>query len=54
MKQHIDKIAGAHYERGYVYNCHFHLIWVTKYRRQVFTSPALVEDMKQILCDIAE
>lgn len=54
MKRHIDKIKGAVYERGYVYNFHFHLIWVTKYRRQVFTTPALVNEMKDILCHIAE
>lgn len=54
MRRHIDKIEGAQYERGYVYQFHFHLIWVTKYRRQVFTTPVLVADMKQMLCDIAE
>ncbi len=45
-KEHID---GAVYERNYVYNFHFHLIWVTKYRQKVFTTPELVDEMKEIL-----
>lgn len=40
MRRHIDRIEGACYERGYVYSFHFHLIWSTKYRRQIFTAPA--------------
>ena len=43
MKRHIDKIKDAHYERGYVYNTNYHIIWVTKYRNQCFTTPELVE-----------
>lgn len=54
MKRHIDKIKDANYERGYVYNTHYHLIWVTKYRRQCFTTPELVEEMKSILNHVAE
>lgn len=53
MRRHIDKIEGAIYERGYVYNFHFHLIWVTKYRRTIFETPNLVTDMKNILHRIA-
>ena len=53
MKRHIDHIEGAVYERGYVYNFHYHIIWVTKYRRQVFTTPALVQEMKDILARLA-
>ena len=53
MRRHIDKIADANYERGYVYAFHFHLIWVTKYRRQIFTTPDLVNDMNSILLRIA-
>ena len=26
MKRHIDRIKDAIYERGYVYNLHFHII----------------------------
>lgn len=54
MKRHIDKIKDANYERGYVYNTNYHLIWVTKYRRQCFTTPELVEEMKSILNHVAE
>ena len=54
MKRHIDKIPEAHYERGYVYNLHYHLIWVTKYRNPCFISEELVNEMKQILKDIAD
>lgn len=54
MKRHIDKIKDANYQRGYVYNTNYHLIWVTKYRRQCFTTPELVEEMKSILNHVAE
>lgn len=53
MKRHIDHIEGASYERGYVYNIHYHLIWVTKYRRQVFSTAELVQEMKDLLSAIA-
>lgn len=54
MKRHIDHIEGAVYERGYVYNFHYHLIWVTKYRREVFITPELVQEMKDILIKLGE
>ena len=54
MKRHIDKIKDEHYERGYVYNTNYHIIWVTKYRNQCFTTPELVEEMKAILLKVAE
>ena len=50
----INKIKNAHYERGYVYNFHYHLIWCTKYRNKVFSTPELVNDMKELLVYIAE
>ena len=50
----ISKIEGAIYERGYVYNFHFHLIWCTKYRNPVFSTPELVKDMKDLLLYIAK
>ncbi|WP_125762432.1 IS200/IS605 family transposase [Levilactobacillus mulengensis] len=43
---------GIH-ERGYVYNFHFHLIWVTKYRHEAFITPKLVAEMTGILTKIA-
>lgn len=49
-----EYINGAQYERNYVYNFHYHLIWVTKYRQPVFTTPKLVNEMKNILNSIAE
>lgn len=54
MKRHIDKIKDATYERGYVYNVNYHLIWCTKYRRECFTDEDLVNEMKKIIFDIAE
>ena len=33
-----DKIKDAGYEKHYVYNTHYHLIWCTKYRNQIFTA----------------
>lgn len=53
MRRKIEHIKDAVYERGYVYNFHFHLIWVTKYRCPAFTTPKLVQDMKDILTRIA-
>lgn len=49
-----ERIKDAVYERNYVYNFHFHLIWVTKYRNEAFTTPELVNDMKSILMDLAK
>ncbi len=53
MRRKIERIKDAVYERGYVYNFHFHLIWVTKYRCPAFTTPELMQDMKDILAKIA-
>lgn len=48
-----ERVPNAVYERNYVYNFHFHLIWVTKYRKEIFTTEALVNEMKQILAGLA-
>ena len=40
-------------ERGYVYNFHYHLVWVTKYRHPIFNQPKLAADMQGILSTIA-
>ncbi|KJW13680.1 IS200/IS605 family transposase [Levilactobacillus spicheri] len=53
MSKGKNRLDGAIYERNYVYNFHFHLIWVTKYRQPVFTTPALIDDMQTILERIA-
>ena len=52
--QKKERVEGAVYERNYVYNFHYHLIWVTKYRKQVFTTDELADGMKQILLDLAD
>ena len=49
-----DKIKDAVYTRRYVYNFHFHLIWVTKYRHKIFTTDELSNEMKEILWQAAE
>lgn len=49
-----NKIEGAVYGRHYVCNFHFHLIWCTKYRNQTFTTPALAQEIKDILSLVAE
>lgn len=53
MSKGKARLDGAIYERNYVYNFHFHLIWVTKYRQPVFTTPELVADMQITLERIA-
>ena len=37
-----------------VYDFNFHLVWVTKYRKPVFETDRLREDMKHILCTLAQ
>ena len=48
-----ERIGGTVYERSYVYNFHYHLIWVTKYKKPVFTTPVLIDEMKTILKDLS-
>lgn len=52
--QKKERIPNACYERNYIYNFHFHLIWVTKYRKEVFTTPELRNEMKDILIALAQ
>ena len=49
-----EKIKDAVYTRRYIYNFHYHLIWVTKYRHKAFVTDQLSEEMKQILSSIAK
>ena len=44
-----EKIQDAVYTRRYIYNFHYHLIRVTKYRHQTFSTKELVDEMKDIL-----
>ncbi|MDO4647197.1 MAG: IS200/IS605 family transposase [Eubacteriales bacterium] len=53
MKRY-ERIPGAIYERNYVYQFHYHLIWTTKYRKPVFTTPELVQEMKDLLLEQAQ
>ena len=54
MKVKRDKIKDAVYERRYVYNAHYHLIWCTKYRNQIFSTKNLANEMKELLLHIAK
>lgn len=38
-----------HKERTSVYKFNYHLVFVTKYRKQVFTAPKLQDDSKNVL-----
>lgn len=49
-----ERIPGVVYERNYVYNFHYHLVWATKYRKALFTTEALVNEMKGILNELAD
>lgn len=49
-----EKIKDTVYTRRYIYNFHYHLIWVTKYRHKTFVTDQLSEEMKQILSSIAK
>ena len=54
MNYKRDKIKDAGYEKHYVYNAHYHLIWCTKYRNQIFTNQDLAQEMRDLLKQIAE
>src|SRR5699024_1778986 len=49
-----EKIKDAVYTRRYIYNFHYHLIWVTNYRNKTFTTDALANEKQKILSGIAE
>ncbi|QVI35559.1 IS200/IS605 family transposase [Lacticaseibacillus chiayiensis] len=49
-----EKIQDAVYTRRYIYNFHYHLIWVTKYRHQTFVTKELADEMKVILQGVAD
>ena len=44
-----EEIRDAVYTRRYIYNFHYHLIWVTKYRIKTFVTEQLSNEMKSIL-----
>lgn len=45
---------GTVYTRRYVYNFHYHLIWVTKHRHKAFSDDQLSNEMKDILYQVAK
>ena len=49
-----EKIQDAIYTHRYIYNFHYHLIWVTKYRHQTFSTKELADEMKDILRMVAK
>ena len=49
-----EKIQFAVYTHSFVYNFHYHLIWVTKYRHQTFATKKLADEMKDILRMVAK
>ena len=49
-----EKIQDAIYTRRYIYNFHYHLIWVTKYRPRPLLLKKLADEMKYILRMVAK
>ena len=49
-----EKTKDVIYTRRYIYNFHYYLIWVTKYRNQTFTTEVLSNKMKAILQQVAD
>ena len=49
-----EKIQDAIYTRRYIYNFHYHLIWVTKYRPRPLLLKKLADDMKYRLRMVAK
>ena len=41
------------YGRGYVYSLQYHIVWCTKYRKQILRN-GIAEELKQMLREIAE
>lgn len=50
----MTKINDAIYAKRCVYNLHYHLIWCTKYRNEIFANEELENNMKKILYKVAE
>ncbi|UVW04550.1 IS200/IS605 family transposase [Limosilactobacillus fermentum] len=49
-----EEIRDAVYTRRYIYNFHYHLIWVTKYHNKTFVTEQLSNEMKSILQLVAD
>lgn len=51
----MSKIKDAIYmPGGYVYNCHYHLIWVTKYQHKIFNTEEKQKYLLELLKRIAK
>ena len=48
-----EEIRDAVYTRRYIYNFHYHLIWVTKYRNKTFVTEQLSNEMKSAALNFA-
>lgn len=54
MKHFYKNPSHIIHKRGYVYNFHFHLVWVTKYRNKIFSTKQLVHEMKRLILHLAK
>ena len=54
MDKKFYKINKAIHTRNYVFNTHYHLVWVTKYRNKAFFTPSVVNNMEKILRYVAK
>ena len=54
MDKSIDTINdnGLTYGRGYVYSLQYHIVWCTKYRKQILTG-GIEEELRSMLEQIA-
>lgn len=49
-----DEVLKPITKRGYVYDLHYHLVWVTKYRCHAFSDDKIVNALKEKLLEIAQ
>jgi len=52
MRYKVDR--GAHAVYSAVYSLHYHLIFVVKYRRKVFTNDRIIDFLKEKIHEISE
>ncbi|MBP0969496.1 MAG: transposase, partial [Oscillospiraceae bacterium] len=53
MYDYDQNIYGLSYGRGYVYSLQYHLVWCTKYRRDVLID-GVDDDCRDLLYSLAE
>lgn len=49
-----DEVSESIKGRSYVYDLHYHLVWVTKYREKAFNSDEIINALKNKLLEIAD